>query len=117
MSDDHLNEVDLMLKMAEIRPELSLEMIQNAYDVIIDAMSETLANGDEVFIRHLGAIRATRNKGSVSTSPFTDGLVTRPPRVFYRFNATRIMKNTLNRKLRDELECCTIVKHTQKAGS
>jgi len=80
-----MNRSDLIIRLAELHPQLQAKDVTLSITLILDTMSATLANGDRIEVRGFGSFSLNYRPPRVSRNPKTGAKVDVPAKYFPHF--------------------------------
>lgn len=89
---------DLIAKLAEAHPYLTLKDIELSVQVILDSMSNSLAYGQHVEMRGFGSVTAHLRPPRKNRNPQTGASVMVPAKYAPHFKAGKVLKERVDGK-------------------
>lgn len=86
---------DLISRLAELHPQLKIKDAENAVNVIINALSNTLSKGDRIEIRGFGSFALNYRPPRIGRNPKTGERVQVPAKYVPHFKAGKELKKNL----------------------
>ncbi|MCH2037804.1 MAG: integration host factor subunit alpha [Rickettsiales bacterium] len=88
-----------------IYSEIGLSQAESAtlIDEVLEEMTNSLANGEEVKISSFGSFRVRKKNARIGRNPKTKEEVVITPRSVVTFHASNIMKKKINEKEEDDI--------------
>lgn len=87
---------ELVSKLAEERPHLPLNRVEQAVDIIFEQISAALERGDRVELRGFGAFSVREREARKGRNPRTGEMVSVPPKKVPFFKAGKELRTRIN---------------------
>lgn len=95
---------ELIERIAELQPQLSIKDIELAVKAIIEQMSDSLANGERVEIRGFGSFSLHYRAPRVGRNPKTGEAVSLDGESVPHFKPGKELRERVNRGLQEEMD-------------
>lgn len=95
MHSKSMTRSDLISRLAKLHPQLKIKDAENAVNVIIDALSNTLSKGDRIEIRGFGSFALNYRAARIGRNPKTGERVQVPAKYVPYFKAGKELKKSL----------------------
>ncbi|MGI2029152.1 integration host factor subunit beta [Endozoicomonas acroporae] len=95
---------ELIERIAELQPQLSIKDIELAVKAIIEQMSDSLANGERVEIRGFGSFSLHYRAPRVGRNPKTGEAVSLDGKYVPHFKPGKELRERVNRGLQEEMD-------------
>ena len=87
---------ELIARLAQANPELQRQAVERAVGAVLDAMTDTLAEGGRVELRGFGAFSIKRRDGRVGRNPRTGEAVEVDEKHVPFFKTGKLLRDRLN---------------------
>jgi integration host factor subunit beta len=95
MHSNSMTHSDLISRLAKLHPQLKIKDAENAVNVNIDALSNTLSKGDRIEMRGFGSFALNYRQARIGRNPKTGERVQVPAKYVPHFKAGQELKKSL----------------------